>query len=63
MEYFLKVNQKPENVFYGNTIPGAIIFFNKNKPKERKDKILMVCGAKKGWYKEEPNQNILLLRM
>jgi len=49
----------PENVFYGNTIPGAIIFFNKNKPKERKDKILMVWGAKKGWYKEEPDQNVL----
>jgi len=49
----------PENVFYGNTIPGAIVFFNKNKPKERKDKILMVWGAKKGWYKEEPDQNVL----
>ena len=49
----------PENVFYGNTIPGAIIFFNKSKPEERKDKILMVWGAKKGWYKEEPDQNIL----
>ncbi len=49
----------PENVFYGNTIPGAIIFFNKNKPKDRKDKILMVWGAKKGWYKEEPDQNVL----
>jgi len=49
----------PENVFYGNTIPGAIVFFNKNKPKERKDKILMVWGAKKGWYKEESDQNVL----
>lgn len=49
----------PENVFYGNTIPGAIIFFNKNKPLERKDKILMVWGAKEGWYKSEPDQNVL----
>lgn len=49
----------PENVFYGNTIPGAIIFFNKNKPEERKDKILMVWGAKEGWYKSEPDQNVL----
>jgi type I restriction enzyme M protein len=49
----------PENVFYGNTIPGAIVFFNKNKPKERKDKILMVWGAKEGWYKSEPDQNVL----
>jgi len=49
----------PENVFYGNTIPGAIVFFNKNKPEERKDKILMVWGAKEGWYKSEPDQNVL----
>lgn len=49
----------PENVFYGNTIPGAIVFFNKNKPAERKDKILMVWGAKEGWYKSEPDQNVL----
>lgn len=49
----------PENMFYGNTIPGCILFFNKNKPEHRKDKILMVWGAKKGWYKEEPDQNIL----
>ncbi len=49
----------PENVFYGNTIPGCILFFNKNKPEHRKDKILMVWGAKKGWYKEEPVQNVL----
>jgi type I restriction enzyme M protein len=49
----------PENVFYGNTIPGAIVFFNKNKPEERKDKILMVWGAKEGWYKSDPDQNVL----
>ncbi|MDP8218063.1 MAG: N-6 DNA methylase [Candidatus Theseobacter exili] len=50
----------PENLFYGTTIPGAIVFFNKNKPKERKDKVLMVYAAKEGWYKEEPNMNVLL---
>lgn len=46
-------------MFYGNTIPGAIVFFNKNKPEEREDKILMVWGAKEGWYKSEPDQNVL----
>ena len=50
----------PGNLFYGTTIPGAIIFFNKNKPEERKDKVLMVYAAREGWYKEEPNMNVLL---
>lgn len=50
----------PSNLFYGTTIPGAIVFFNKNKPEERKDKVLMVYGAKEGWYKEESNMNTLL---
>ena len=46
--------------FYGTTIPAAIIFFNMNKPEERKDKVLMVYAAREGWYKEEANLNILL---
>jgi type I restriction enzyme M protein len=50
----------PPNLFYGTSIPAAIIFFNKNKPAERKDKVLMVYAAWKGWYKEEPNLNRLL---
>lgn len=49
----------PGNLFYGTTIPGAILFFNKNKPEHRKDKVLMVYAAKEGWYKEEPNMNVL----
>jgi len=50
----------PGNLFYGTTIPGAILFINKNKPAERKDKVLMVYAAKEGWYKEEANMNVLL---
>lgn len=50
----------PSNLFYGTTIPGSIVFFNKNKPKARKDKVLMVYAAKEGWYKEESNMNVLL---
>ena len=49
----------PGNLFYGTTIPGAIIFFYKNKPEERKDKVLMVYAAKKGWYREEANMSVL----
>lgn len=50
----------PGNLFYGTTIPGSIVFFNKNKPEERKDKVLMVYAAKEGWYKEEANMNVLM---
>jgi type I restriction enzyme M protein len=49
----------PGNLFYGTTIPGAILFINKDKPEERKDKVLMVYAAKEGWYKEEANMNTL----
>jgi type I restriction enzyme M protein len=49
----------PGNLFYGTTIPGAILFINKNKPEARKDKVLMVYAAKEGWYKEESNMNTL----
>lgn len=50
----------PGNLFYGTTIPGSILFINKNKPQEYKDKVLMVYAAKQGWYKEEANMNTLL---
>ena len=50
----------PKNLFYGTSISGSIVFFNKNKPEERKDKVLMVYAAKEGWYKEESNMNVLL---
>jgi type I restriction enzyme M protein len=50
----------PDNLFYGTTIPGAIVFFNKNKPTDRADKVLMVYAACEGWYKETPDQNVLL---
>ncbi len=50
----------PPNLFYGTTIPGAIMYFNKNKPEEHKGKVLMVYAAKEGWYKEESNLNRLM---
>jgi len=50
----------PSNLFYGTTIPGAILFFNKNKPEVHKGKVLMVYAAKEGWYKEESKLNRLM---
>ena len=49
----------PGNLFYGTTIPGAIIFFDKNKPETRRNKVLMVYAAKKGWYREDANMSVL----
>lgn len=49
----------PSNLFYGTTIPGTIIFFDKNKPADRKNKVLMVYAAKKGWYREDANMSVL----
>lgn len=50
----------PGNLFYGTTIPGAIMLLNKNKSEERKDKVLMVYAAREGWYHEDSNMNTLL---
>jgi type I restriction enzyme M protein len=47
----------PEKLFFGTGIPGCILLLNKNKPKERKGKILFVYAAKD--YQEEKNRNIL----
>jgi type I restriction enzyme M protein len=50
----------PNNLFYGTTIPGAILLFNRAKRADRKGKVLMVYAAREGWYAETPDQNILL---
>ncbi len=47
----------PEKLFFGTGIPGCILLLNKNKPKERKGKVLFVYAAKD--YQEEKNRNIL----
>lgn len=47
----------PEKLFFGTGIPGCILLLNKNKPKERKGKILFVYAAKD--YQEEKNRNTL----
>ena len=36
----------PEKLFYNTGAPGLIIVFDKNKPKERKEKILLVNASK-----------------
>lgn len=47
----------PANLFYGTGIPAAIIILNKNKPVEKKNKVLFI-DASKG-FKKDGNKNKL----
>lgn len=42
----------PEKLFYNTPSPGAIVVFNKNKPKERKGKVLFINAS--GEYEQHP---------
>ena len=46
----------PGNLFYGTSIPVAILILNKNKPKEKQNKVLFIDASK--LYKVERNKNI-----
>lgn len=35
----------PEKLFYNTGAPGCLIFFNKNKPKERSEKVIFIYAA------------------
>jgi type I restriction enzyme M protein len=47
----------PSSLFYGTGIPAAILVINKNKPDERKDKILFIDASNE--YTSGKNQNKL----
>ena len=47
----------PENLFYNTSAPGIILFFNKQKPKERKDKIYLLHAGKE-FEKGDPKNYI-----
>lgn len=47
----------PPNLFYGTGISAVVLIFNKNKPKEKEGKILIVDAEKN--YQEGKNQNKL----
>ncbi|MCK4236384.1 MAG: N-6 DNA methylase, partial [Candidatus Krumholzibacteria bacterium] len=56
----------PKNLFYNATAPGIVLFLNKNKPKEKKEKIFLVNaslefskGAPKNYIPEENQQKIV----
>lgn len=43
----------PEKLFYNTGAPGALIILNKNKPKERKDKVLFINASSE--YEQHPD--------
>ena len=47
----------PSKLFYGNGVPACLLLLNKNKPAERKDKVLMIW-ASRHFQKSSP-QNLL----
>ena len=47
----------PSKLFYGTGIPAAILIFNKNKPEQKKGKVLIIDAEND--YLEGKNQNIL----
>lgn len=47
----------PSNLFYGTGIPACILIFNRNKPTERKGKVLFIAAESD--YQEGKNQNTL----
>lgn len=46
----------PEKIFYNTGAPGCLIFLNKNKPKERKNKVLFIYSAKD--FEKQKNMNV-----
>src|SRR5581483_622882 len=47
----------PEKLFYGTGIPGCVLLLNRNKPVERRNKIIFIYAAKE--YEEGKNRNKL----
>ena len=47
----------PENLFYNTTAPGIILFLNKDKPKDRKDKVFLL-NASREFAKGEPKNYV-----
>src|SRR3989344_5779808 len=50
----------PAKLFYGKGIPAAIVIFNKNKPENHKNKILIIDAEQD--YEEGKNQNRLRIK-
>ena len=49
----------PQKLFFGTSIPGCVYILNKNKPKDRKNKIIFIYAARLGHFAELPARNKL----
>lgn len=49
----------PDNLFYNTTAPGIIIFFNKNKPEERKNKVLLINASEEYKKSKESSKDFI----
>jgi type I restriction enzyme M protein len=38
----------PQKLFYGTGIPGCVLILNRNKPQNRKNKIIFIYAAREG---------------
>ncbi|MFY9227465.1 MAG: N-6 DNA methylase [Blastocatellia bacterium] len=47
----------PDNLFYNTTAPGVILFFNRNKPAERKEQVLVINAS--AYFAKEKPKNVL----
>ena len=47
----------PLNIFYGAGVPACLLLMNKNRPEERRDKVLLIYAARH--YRELSNKNQL----
>jgi len=56
-DYIEGVLYLPENLFYNTTAPGIVIFLNKNKPADRRNKMLLV-NASQEYAKGAPKNYI-----
>jgi len=56
-DFFEAIIGLAPNLFYGTSIPAAILILNRNKPKERKNKVLFIQATE--CYEAGKNQNKL----
>jgi type I restriction enzyme M protein len=49
----------PDNLFYNTTAPGIIIFINKNKPKDRREKVLLINATEEYKKSKESSKNYI----
>ena len=49
----------PAKLFFGTGIPASILILNKNKPEERRGKVLFIDASPEGFYRDGSNRNFL----